>query len=579
LRRIIEVCVFDNLKHIYEYTINYYIEMNIQEVLKKVNPFFLFLLILVMLPNIVFVNLDEGISFFLLARKFFFFVYKLSLVLLPLSFLRPKVYFLLFLPLLPFALIDLYVLNITTTQSTSMHYFSFFNTNSNEAIELLKGNIGYTFLAILYVVLFVYALSKLSFSFVFRKKIKFYIGIVSLSVVSILFLRELKVSYAFSKSDVLNRATGFFMSKLGRTFPLGVLTKVRTVYDGYKQISNANVSNVDFSYNPSLVNIDDRTIVLVIGEAARRENFQIYGYERENNPKLSKENNLIPFTEFTTCANFTLTSVTQMLSSVGPANYDEAYNELGLIAAFKESGYKTYWMTNQEYTPGSIYNLYSKSADVFKNLFTTFGNTNNDSVCIPVLDDILNDQNNKKFIIIHTIGSHYRYNHRYPKNFSKYKPDLDGFVSIANYNEEHKKEYVNSYDNSILFTDYFLTEIISRLKNREEESIMMYLSDHGENLYDDERGLFLHGTSNPSKYELEIPMFLWHSNNFDKTVVNRLHQVKDEKLSSEIVFHTLSNLGGFVTNLHDYKYDLLTDSLVVGRRTVLKGDGSVMKVD
>ncbi|MCK5907543.1 MAG: hypothetical protein KAG37_08120, partial [Flavobacteriales bacterium] len=91
--------------------------------------------------------------------------------------------------------------------------------------------------------------------------------------------------------------------------------------------------------------------------------------------------------------------------------------------------------------------------------------------------------------------------------------------------------------------------------------------------------LFLHGTPVPSKYELEIPMLMWYSDNFDKEKVNKLKGVKDEKLSSEIVFHTLTDLGGFKTKFHNNKVDLFSDSLVVGKRTFLKADGSVMNID
>ena len=413
----------------------------------------------------------------------------------------------------------------------------------------------------------------------FRKKIKLYIGIISLAVITALLIRDFKIAYTFSKSNLLENTAYHFFVKLNKTFPFGVSSKTETVYKSFNQIKNFNDNNTGFLYKPTIINHDEKTIVLVIGETARRNNFQLYGYERKNNPKLVKERNLIPFTKFTTCANFTLTSVAQILSSVGPINYKGVYNELGLIAAFKESGYKTYWITNQNYSPGSIYNLYSKSADVFKNISTTLDMPNNDSVTLPILDDFLKDENNRKFIIIHSIGSHYRYNLRYPKEFARFKPELDGSISVSDNGAEFKSKYVNSYDNSILFTDYFLTEIIDKLKKNKEQSIMMYLSDHGENLYDDKRELFLHGTSIPSKYELEIPMFVWHSNNYDKNTISRLHQVKEKKLSSEIVFHTLSDLGGFKTKLHNYKYDLLSDSLIVGRRTVLKPDGSVMKVD
>ncbi|MGQ1947971.1 phosphoethanolamine transferase [Geofilum sp. OHC36d9] len=539
----------------------------------------IFLLFIVMLPNIIFIGVGEDSAVFTITKKIVFFIYTLSLVLFALSFIKPKVFFLLFLPLLPFALIDLYIIAITGTQSTEMHYYSFFATNLNEAVELIRGNITYVFLAVLYIGLFIFFLSKLKFSFHLSRKIRLFVGVISLAVITGILIRDFKIAYTTYKTDLLGITKYYFFVKLNKTFPVGTISKLEDIYQDVKEVNKFKENNVDFLYNPVLTNSDDQVIVLVIGETARRDNFQIYGYKRKTNPRLVEENNLIAFTKFTTCANFTLTSVSQIMSSVGPANYKDVYNELGLIAAFKEAGYKTYWITNQNYSVGSMYSLYSTSADVFKNVSKTLDVSNNDLVTLPVLDECLKDDINRKFIVIHSIGSHYRYNLRYPKEFARFKPEIDGSISIAENGVKYKSKYINSYDNSILFTDYFLSEIINRLKKDNELSIMMYLSDHGENLYDDKKELFLHGTPDPSAYELEIPMFVWYSDNYDQNVINRLNQVKDEKLSSEIVFHTLSDLGGFKTKLHNLKYDLLSDSLVVGERTFLKPDGSVMKID
>lgn len=539
----------------------------------------LFLLFLVMLPNIIFIGVGEDSAVFTATKKIVFFIYTLSLVLFPLIFLKPKVFFLLFIPLLPFALIDFYIISITSTQSTEMHYYSFFATNLNEAVELIRGNISYAFWAVLYIGLFVFFLYKLKFSFCLSRKIRLLIGAISLAVVTGILIRDFRIAYTTSKSDLLGIAKYHFFVKLNKTFPVGSISKVEDIWQDMKEVNRFNENNIDFLYNPILTNRDDQIIVLVIGETARRENFQIYGYKRKNNPRLADESNLILFTQFTTCANFTLTSVSQIMSSVGPANYNDVYNELGLIAAFREAGYKTYWITNQNYSVGSLYSLYAKSADVFTNVSKTLDVSNNDLVTLPILDAFLKDGIKRKFIVIHSIGSHYRYNLRYPKEFAQFKPEIDGSISIAENGVKYKPQYINSYDNSILLTDYFLSEIINRLKKKKEPSIMMYLSDHGENLYDDNKDLFLHGTPEPSKYELEIPMFAWYSDNYNQNVINRLNQVKDEKLSSEIVFHTLSDLGGFKTKLHNLKYDLLSDSLAVGERTFLKPDGSVMKID
>lgn len=540
---------------------------------------FLALLFLVMLPNIVFVLLGEDSAVTSLLKQIVFMVYTLALVIFPISVIRPKLFFVLISPLLPFALLDLFVLKISGTQSTAMHYYTFIATNYNEAIELLAGNISSLIFSILYIITFFILLKKLKWKSVFSRRFKYIIGISSISIISILLLRDIKIAYTFSKENIVEATEYHFYIKLNKTFPFGNISKMKNVYGDIEKLGRFNDKNKDFKYLPILFEDKTKTIVLVIGETARRNNFQIYSYGRKNNPLLIEENNLIAYSNFTTNANYTLTSVAQTLSSVGPNNYSELYNELGLISAFKEAGYKTFWISNQEYSFGSAFNMYSKSADVFVNVSASLDMPNNDLVILPYLKKYLENKEEKKLIVIHSIGSHYRYNLRYPKEFAKYKPELDNTLSVSENGIEYRDKYINSYDNSILLTDYFLSKVISELKDGSEESVMMYLSDHGENLYDDDKELFLHGTAIPSKFELEIPMFIWHSDNYDKLIVEKLINVKEKKLSSEVVFHTLSELGGFKTKLHKEKFDLLSDSLEFGNRTFLLADGSVMSVD
>lgn len=539
----------------------------------------LVLLFIIMLPNIIFVWYGEDSAVVTTLKQIVFFTYTLSLILLPIIFIRPKYFFVALVFFMPFALLDLYVLSITGTQSTTMHYYSFFATNLNEAKELASSNIKNILYAIIYFGVYIYLVLKLKVHYEFNKVIRLFIGALSSLVIIALLVRDFKMAYTLSKSDLLETTAYHFFVKFDKTFPFGVTSKLESVYEEVEKISSFEKNTNDFLYKSTIYKNKPITIVLVIGETARRNNFQLYGYKRKNNPQLIKETNLIPFTNVTTCANYTLTSVAQIVSSVDPNNYQGAYKESGIMSAFKEAGFKTFWITNQSYSAGSIFNLYSHNADVFENVSKTLDMPNNDLVTIPFLSKFLEDKNKKKFIVIHSIGSHYRYNLRYPKEFAKYKPELSNNISVSDNGVELRDNYINSYDNSIFFTDFYLAEVIDKLKEDNEPSFMMYLSDHGENMYDDEKGLFLHGTPVPSKYELEIPMLMWYSDNFDKEKVNKLKGVKDEKLSSEIVFHTLTDLGGFKTKFHNNKVDLFSDSLVVGKRTFLKADGSVMNID
>ena len=538
------------------------------------------LFILINIPNILFVILGQDSAVNTFTKQIAFFLFTLSLAVLPLSFLKPKIYFGLLALLLPLLLIDINLLFLTKTQSTSMLYTSVLVTNLNEAKELILSNLTLIFLAIILFIGYLFIFFKLKFKLILNKKFKLIIGLMSIITISAIFLRDIKIANSSKPSNgVFQTALTYFTLKLDKTYPMGSVHKVIGVIKG-RQLKNAfDTNNENFNYNSEIFNNENKTIVLVIGEAARKNNFQLYGYSRKTNPKLSKIENLIVFKDFTTNSNFTNTSFSQIVSSIGPNNYENLFYEKGLISAFNEAGFNTYWITNQPYRPGSIYHLFSKEADFYKNVSNTFEMKSFDSKILPHFNSILNDNHKKRLIIIHSIGSHYRYNFRYPKSFAVFKPELDGSISISGINPNQKELFVNAYDNSILFTDYFLSELITSLNTKNEQSLLMYVSDHGENLFDDKNELVLHGSTNPTKYEIEIPFMIWHSDNYNEKNINQLQSNTKKKVSSQIIFHTLSSLGGFKTKLHQEKNDLLSNSLKTGNRLFLKGDGSIMNID
>ena len=538
------------------------------------------LLLLLMLPNTIFVFIGEDSAVFTMMKQFVFLAYTFALLILPLSFLKPKIFFSILVLFFPFAFIDIYVLFLTGTQTTSMHYMTTLGTNLYEAKELLSGSVGFATLLAIYGIIYIYLLIKLSYKTVIFKKHKEYILIFSITLTSILFARDFYVAYDQKPVlEIFNRSLGFFEIKLDKTFPLGSINKIFKVLEGNREVDSFIENNKNFSYKDEIIEDLDRTIVLVIGESARKYNFQLYGYDRENNPNLSSIDNVIVFPNVYTNANFTQTSFPQIVTSVTPSTYSKRFDELGIVSAFKDAGYHTYWITNQPYYPNSLYYMYSIQSDYYKDVSTTFEMKSYDTKTLPFVKDIIRDEYKKRLIVIHTIGSHYRYNLRYPKEYSKYLPQLDGSISISGNSPDHRKKYINSFDNSILFTDYFLSEIIKQLSSIKEESLLLYLSDHGENLYDDDKNLFLHGTATPSKYELEIPFILWYSDNFDSTKVAVLQNNIDKKFSSEVVFNTLTSIGGFKTKFYDAKLDILSDSLRSGDRVFLKADGTLMEVN
>lgn len=128
-------------------------------------------------------------------------------------------------------------------------------------------------------------------------------------------------------------------------------------------------------------------------------------------------------------------------------------------------------------------------------------------------------------MVLHTYGSHFNYQERYPRNFAFFKPD-----SKSEAKPENRRDLLNAYDNTIRYTDYILHGIVERLQKWEKTqaktdgvysqptSAMLYTSDHGENIFDDDRRLFLHAAPKASDYELHVPFIIWTSDGYGNNI-------------------------------------------------------------
>jgi lipid A ethanolaminephosphotransferase len=163
-------------------------------------------------------------------------------------------------------------------------------------------------------------------------------------------------------------------------------------------------------------------------------------------------------------------------------------------------------------------------------------------------------------IVLHQMGNHEpAYYKRYPSEFEQFKP-------ACQTNQLEKctpDEVVNAYDNALLYTDFFLAETLDLLKKNDPnfESIMMYISDHGESL--GENGLYLHGLPYVLAPDAQkhVPMFFWFGQNVDQEEVN-IEKIKlktNDKLSHDNLFHTLLGLLEIETELYQPELDITKD--------------------
>ena len=323
--------------------------------------------------------------------------------------------------------------------------------------------------------------------------------------------------------------------------------------------------------------------VMVVGETARAHNFSLYGYPRNTNPLLSKTPGIKAFPNVTTQSNTTHKSVPMLLSAASAEDFERLFHEKGILAAFKEAGFHTVFISNQQPNHSFIDFLgeqadehyFLKTEDASKGNHYDAGN-HYDEELLKKLDEILPEADasssshyryRKLFVVLHTYGSHFNYQERYPRSFAYFKPD-----SRSEAKPENRQDLLNAYDNTIRYTDYILHGIVERLQKWEKvqaktdgvysqpTSAMLYTSDHGENIFDDDRRLFLHAAPKASDYELHVPFIIWTSEGFGKQYPgawkalgeNRTKQVQ----TSLSAFHTMLGIGGIRTPYRLDKYSV-----------------------
>ncbi len=326
-----------------------------------------------------------------------------------------------------------------------------------------------------------------------------------------------------------------------------------------------------FAYNAkSEHSAEEKEIyVLVLGETSRAVNWSLYGYERETTPSLdSMQNELLIYRDVLTQSNTTYKSVPIILSPAEASSPKQLPKVRSLITAMKEAGFYTVYLSNQPENRSYV-DFFASESDEFYRMNKVFPNREKtyDTDMLELFDrEVKMNESNKLFIILHTYGSHFNYSDRYPKAFAHFTPDnVERTASLE------REKLVNAYDNAIRYTDYFLKEILQRLKHQAEKgscTAMFYLSDHGEDLYDDSRKRVLHSSPSLSYYQLHIPMFLWFSHNYKHLYPEKISQAQAQvqaPLSTNVVFHSLLDLAGVKTTYRNDSLSLLSPSFNVNQ--------------
>ena len=303
------------------------------------------------------------------------------------------------------------------------------------------------------------------------------------------------------------------------------------------------VAHFRFGATPTHNADSTEVYVLVVGETARSSNFQLYGYARPTNPQLSRESRLMVFRNVRSQSNTTHKSVPMLLTAATADDHSRLYHEKGILAAFGEAGFHTAFFSNQLRNHSYIDFLGEEANDACFIREKQPSRRPDDEQLLPYVAQELDQHHRKLFIVLHMYGSHFNYRDRYSRANARFLPDEPTEAKA-----ENRPQLLNAYDNTILHTDRILARLIGMLRARHCISAVLYTSDHGENIFDDSRHLFLHASPRPSEYDTDVPLLVWTSEQFDRQypqVVNAMRgNLRKGVESNASVFPTMLSIAG-----------------------------------
>jgi lipid A ethanolaminephosphotransferase len=303
-------------------------------------------------------------------------------------------------------------------------------------------------------------------------------------------------------------------------------------------------------------------LVFVLGETARSQSFSLNGYERNTNPKLAEET-VASFTHVSSCGTSTAESLPCMFSHLGRVDFAKRSNEFeNVLDVLQRAGYAVLWLDNQSGCKGQCARVpYVNTSDLKMPEYCD-GDECRDTVMLTRIEAEMAKLSAERrargtVVVMHQMGSHGpAYFKRTPADFKHFTPEC----TDTSLSQCDRAQVVNAYDNTIVFTDYFLSRVIGWLKTQEKTSTpaMLYVSDHGESL--GEKNMYLHGLpySVAPPEQTTVPMITWLSPSFEqfsRVSTRCLQASRDKPLSHDNLFHSVLGLMAVRTTAYKRERD------------------------
>lgn len=427
-------------------------------------------------------------------------------------------------------------------------------TNPRESVDFLQSNVGglKIVLVLVGICLVLYAMYKINYrlalkiktsAFGRKKKIILYLFTIFTAAYSFFFL--------FPQTSIINN-----------------WEEVSTyVHQTQKYSLNYadRFNDMKLSSAATLAQKAPGTVIMVIGESASRNYMKTYtpSFAYDDTPWLEQRRQDPDFVVFDNAYSSwvqTVPVLQRALTEQSQYNDKQFYNSLSVIDVAKKAGYDTYWFSNQgrygQYD--SAITLVAKTANHAKWTDDSYVFTDQvDGALLDFLPEIDPTKNN--FVVLHLMGSHIYYNNRYPADFEKWKNDDSTSTEPA-------------YANSILYTDYILSQIYDYAKKNLHLQAMVYYSDHGEDV---------NISHNPDVFKFDmvrIPMFVYLSKEYQQTYpvqTNTLQHNQNQFFTNDLIYDTICGILNAPSNHYDagqdfsspqYRFNLQNLTTMLGQK-------------
>lgn len=315
-------------------------------------------------------------------------------------------------------------------------------------------------------------------------------------------------------------------------------------------------------------NVDN--LVLIIGESASRSHHSIYGYDLNTTPKLAAiKDEILVFNDVIAPYSTTSESMKMFLTFKNYSTHTQEWHEYpSLPSIFRKLGYQTYWLSNQEKSGffGGCEDYFSNKCDssAFVGMLYSGDNLQEkyDEALLPELSKVMNHVG-KKLIVLHMMGSHGEYYRRYPKEFARFT-EKNILKKGRDYLNSAKMKVIAEYDNSILYSDYIVSNIIDTLKKyNNQKNMMLYFSDHAEEVYE-KRDFSGHSIG-----FVEIPFIIWTNDSMRTELgdkYNAMAQSIDKPIATEHLLDFLLDVSGIQCEFSDSTLNFISPNYHIEKR-------------